>query len=136
MKKAFIKWGAFCAVGAGLLAFSLLSFMKKDYTWVFAAGFSGLFLISSAWKKIRLLMNAAKALREGRGKIEIFYRDKNLVESQDFVIPAGADNFWFYGYLPEKGDIKTFRWQGIKKVLENERELQRDDLLNNFQKEK
>ena len=132
MNKAFIKWSVFCAIGAGLLAFSILSYIKKDYTWVFAAGFLGLFLISSAWKRIKLLVNAAKAIKEGRGEIEIFYRDKNLVESQSSVIPAGADNFWFYGYLPERGDLKTFRWQGIKKALENGKELNKDDILKYF----
>ena len=129
MKKAFIKWGVICAIGVCLLVFTILSFIRKDFTWVFATGFLGLFLISSAWKRIRLLKNAAGAVKEGRNEIEIFYRDKNLKESQDIVIPAGADAFWFYGYLSAKGDIKAFRWQGIKKVLENERELSKDDIL-------
>ena len=129
MNKAFIKWGVICALGVCLLVFTALCYIRGEYTWLFASGFLGLFLISSAWKRIKLLINAAKAIKEGRGEIEIFYRDKNLKESQDVVIPAGADTFWFYGYLPEKGDIKTFRWQGIKKVLENGKELTKDDIM-------
>ena len=129
MNKAFIKWGVVCAIGVCLLVFTALCFFREEYTWLFASGFLGLFLISSAWKRIRLLLNAAKAIKEGREKIEIFYRDKNLKESQNAVVPAGTDAFWFYGYSLEKNDIKTFRWQGIKKVLENERELSKDDIL-------
>ena len=132
MNKAFIKWGVICAIGVCLLIFTVLYFIRKEYTWIFATGFLGLFLISSAWKKIRLLGNAARAIKDGRKEIEIFYRDKNLKESQETVIPTGADAFWFYGYLPAKGDIKAFRWQGIKKALENGKELNKDDILESI----
>lgn len=111
------------------MVFAALCFVRNKYTWVFASGFFGLFLISSGWKRIRLLLNAKKLIRAGSKEIEIYYRDKNLKESRDIIIPAGADTLWFYGYLCEKKEIKAYQWQGIKKVLENEKELNKDDIL-------
>ena len=130
MNKAFVKWSAFCAAGAALLVFAALCFTRGQFTWVFAGGFLGLFLISSGLKRIRLLSSARKAIKAGSKEIEIFYRDKNLKESREIVIPAGADTLWFYGYLCDRKEIKAFQWQGIKKVLENDKELQKDDVLN------
>ena len=129
MNKAFIKWSLLCAVGLGALVFTALCFIRKDYTWVFATGFTGVFLVSSSLKRIRFLKNAAKALEAGKGEVIIFYRDKNLKESQNAVIPAGEDTFWFYGYLPEKKDIKMFRWERIQRALANEKELKKEDIL-------
>ena len=124
-----MKWGIFCAIGAGFLVFTAVCFLQKYYTWVFAGLFLGLFLTSSSLKRIWLLKKADKAIKAGRGEIVLFYRDKNLKESQDTVIPAGADAFWFYGFMPERNDIKAFRWQGIKRALENGRDITKDDVL-------
>ena len=132
MGKIFMKWGIFCAIGVGFLGFTAVCFLRKEYTWVFAALFIGLFLTSSSLKRIRLLKKADRAIKAGRGEIVVFYRDKNLKESEAAVIPAGADAFWFYGFLPERKDIKAFRWQGIRKVLENGRELTKDDVLKSL----
>ena len=132
MGKTFIKWGIFCAIGAGFLVFTAVCFLRKDYTWVFACLFIGLFLTSSSLKRIWLLKKADRAIKAGRGEIVVFYRDKNLNESENAVIPAGADNFWFYGFLPERNDIKAFRWQGIKRALENGRDITKDDVLKSL----
>jgi len=134
MKNAYIKWGILCAIGAALLVFTVFCYIRQLYTWVMAGGFLGLFLTTASWKRISLLRKAHAALREGKSKMLIFYRDKNLIESQNEVIPAGADNFSFYGFLPDKQDIKAFRWQGIKRVLENEKELTKQGLYKLFLK--
>ena len=132
MKNAYIKWGALCAIGATLLAFTAFCYIHQFYTWVMAGGFLGLFLTSTSWKRIRLLRKAEAALKEGKSKMLVYYRDKNLIESQNEVIPAGADVLNFYGFLLEKQDIKAFRWQGIKRVLENEKELTKDDVMKSL----
>ena len=129
MGKTLLKWGILCVIGAGFLAFTAICFLREEYTWIFAALFIGLFLTSSSLKRIRLLKKADRAIKAGKGEIVVFYRDKNLKESENAVIAAGADALWFYGFLSEKKDIKAFRWQGIKKVLENGRELTKDDVL-------
>ena len=129
MNKAFFKWGILCAVGAGALVFTASCFIRQDYTWVFAAGFIGVFLLSASLKRIRFLKKATKALEAGQKEVIVFYRDKNLKESQNAVIPAGADTFWFYGYLLEKKDIKMFRWERIQRALEDEKELKKEDIL-------
>jgi len=134
MQSAFLKWGGICAVGIGLLVFTALCYAGENYTWVMAGGFLGCFLTGASCKRIRLLKKAAKALKEGRESIVVFYRDKNLNESKNEVIPAGSDIFNFYGFLPQKNDIKAFRWQGIKKALANERELAKDDILESLVK--
>jgi len=133
MKNSFLKWGGICAAGIGLLVFTALCYAGGNYTWVMVGGFSGLFLASASWKRIRLLRKALAAIKEGKNKMLVFYRDKNLVESRNEIIPAGADAFNFYGFLPEKQDIKAFRWQGIKRILENERELTKDDVLKSLE---
>jgi len=132
MKNAYIKWGILCVVGVALLVFTVFCYLRQLYTWVMAGGFIGLFLTSTSWKRIRLLRKANTAIKEGKSKLLVFYRDKNLIESQNEVIPAGADNLNFYGFLPEKQDIKAFRWQGIKRVLENEKELTKDDVMKSL----
>jgi glucose-6-phosphate 1-dehydrogenase len=132
MKNSFFKWGGICVVGIGFLVFTALCYVRGNYTWIMVALFIGLFLTSTSWKRIRLLIKAVKSLKEGKEKIVVFYRDKNLNESQNEVMPAGADMFNFYGFLPEKNDIKTFRWQGIKRVLKNEKELTKDDILKSL----
>jgi hypothetical protein len=133
MKNSFFKWGGIFVIGIGFLVFTALCYARKDYTWIMAGLFIGLFLTSSSWKRIRLLRKASEAIREGKSKIIVFYRDKNLNESQYEVIPAGADIFSFYGFMPEKNEIKTFRWQGIMRVLENEKELTKDDVLKSLE---
>jgi glucose-6-phosphate 1-dehydrogenase len=133
MKNTFIKWGVVFAAGAGALVFTALCFLQKNYTWVMGGLFIGLFLISSSWKRIGFLLKAGKAIKAGQKEIIVYYQDKNLIESQNAIIPAGADTFWFYGFLPEKNDIKAFRWQGIKRVLEDGKELTRDEVLKKLQ---
>jgi hypothetical protein len=133
MNKVLMKWILLCVFGAGALAFTAVCFIRKDYTWVMVGLFIGLFLVSSSWKRIRFLQKAGRAQAAGQKEIIVFYRDKNLNESQEAVIPAGADAFWFYGFLAEKKYIKAFRWQGIRKVLENGTELTKDELLKKLE---
>jgi hypothetical protein len=132
MRNAYIKWGTLCAIGIALLIFTVFCYLRQLYTWVMAGGFLGLFLTTASWKRLGLLRKAFAALKEGKSKMLVFYRDKNLIESQNEIIPAGADTFSFYGFLPEKQDIKAFRWQGIKRVLENEKELTKDDIMKSL----
>ena len=129
MNKALKKWALFCAIGAGVLVLTVFCYYKGLYTWIMLGLFIGLFLTSASGKRIRFLLKADKAIKAGQKEIIIFYRDKNLKESENAVIAAGADAFWFYGFLTEKKDIKMFRWQGIKRVLEDGKELTKDDLL-------
>jgi glucose-6-phosphate 1-dehydrogenase len=132
MKRAFRKWGCLFGIGIAVLGFTAFCFFRREYTWVMAGLFVGLFLTSASWKKIRLHLKAEKAIKEGKEEILIHYRDRNLKESQLSVIPAGADTFYFYGLLPEENDIKTFRWQGIRKAFKNGKELTRANLLESL----
>lgn len=116
-------------VGALFLAFTAFCFIMKYYTWVWAGLFIGLFLLSSSYKRIRFLLRARKAFEAGSKEIVIFYRDKNLKESQNVIMPAGADASWFYGFLLDKKDIKAFRWERIQKALEDGKELKKDGIL-------
>ena len=129
MDKAFRKWGALCAIGVGFLVFTAMCFIREEYTWIFAGALAGIFLITTSYKRIRFLKNAGRALEAGKKEIIIHYRDKNLKESRNAVIPAGADTLWFYGYLLEKKDIKAFRWQGIRQATENGKDMQKNDIL-------
>jgi glucose-6-phosphate 1-dehydrogenase len=132
MRNALIKWIVLFGAGAGALVFTAASFLWKNYSLIMAGLFIGLFLISASWKRIRLLLKAGKAIKAGQEEIVIFYQDKNLKESQNTVIPAGADNIYFYGFMHENNDIKTFRWQGIKRALENGKEITKDDILKSL----
>ena len=129
MNKTLIKWSLLCAIGVCFLIITSVFFFQKAYTWVMAGLFIGLFLTSTSWKRIGLLKKAGKALMEGKAEIAIYYKDKNLQESQNKVIPAGADTSYFYGYMPEKNDIKVFRWERIQRALENGKELKKEDIL-------
>jgi hypothetical protein len=127
--KALTKWFTLGLLGIGCLIFAVACYFRQDYTWVLAAAFLGCFLTSASWKKIRLLITAGRALKAGKGSIVIFYRDKNLKETQNPVIPVGADTVYFYGFSPEKKDIKVFRWERILRALDQEKEIGKDAIL-------
>jgi len=91
--------------------------------------FVGVFLTIASLKRIRLLLKGLKALKEGIEEISIFYKDRNQVESENTVIPAWSDHFYFYAYLAAEKEIKTYRWEGIIRVLHGGKELEKDDLL-------
>ena len=129
MNKTLLKWTILCVLGLGFLLGTALCFYLKTYTWLMASLFIGLFLTSSSWKRIRLNVKASRAIRDGKKEIVIHYKDKNFKESQSSVIPAGADASYFYGFLPEKNDVKSFRWERIQRALENGIELNREGIL-------
>ena len=129
MNRTLLKWTILCALGFCFLLGTALCFYQKAYTWIMAFLFIGLFLASTSWKRIRLNKKAAKAIKDGKTEIVIHYKDKNLKESQSSVIPAGADASYFYGFLPERNDVKAFRWERIKRALENGTELNREGIL-------
>ena len=128
MNKILIKWGALCTIGAFLITFSLISISRGNYNLIVIYLFLGIFLVYASLKKISLLIKAIKALKEARTEITIYYRDRNQVESTNTVIPVSADMLYFYGFLPEKNDIKTFRWEGIWRALDNDKELEREEI--------
>jgi len=129
MDRAYKKWGILCAIGVCFLIFTAVCFIRKDYYWIFSSFFAGIFFIITAGKRIIYLKTAERALEAGKKEILVHYRDKNLNESEYTVIPAGADTFWFYGFMTGKKDIKQFRWQGIRRVAENGKNMQRNDIL-------
>jgi len=129
MNKIFIKWGALCAIGVVLLTIAGISISRDNYNLVVIYLFLGIFLLLASLKKFHLLVQAYKVLKEGRAEITIYYRDRNQVESKNTVIPVLADMLYFYGFLPEKNDIKTFRWEGIWRALDNDKELEKEDIL-------
>jgi hypothetical protein len=129
MNKTIAKWTAVCAAGAGFLVFALVCYLRGTYDFLLASAFVGCFLFTASLKKIRLLVKAGKALEAGKGTITVDYRDKNLNDITSSVIPVGADRMYFYGYSGEKNDIKVFRWERIRRAVENGRELGKDDIL-------
>jgi hypothetical protein len=127
--KALIKWILLLAAGLGCLALGLVSYIRRNYTWILVGFFTGCFLVSASWKKIRLLMKAGKALKAGKESVVIMYRDHNLKEYETAVIPLYADTMYFYGYALQKQDIKVFRWEKIIRVTERGAELNRETLI-------
>jgi hypothetical protein len=127
---ALIKWFILGLIGIACIVTALICFSRQIYTWVFAAAFVGCFLASTAWKRLRLLRAAARAVKAGRSEIMLFYRDANLKETQQTVIPAGSDDLFFYGFSPERKDIRMFRWNRMIRVQENEKDLTKDELLS------
>jgi hypothetical protein len=126
---AFIKWAAVGLAGTCFLAGAFVCYRREAYTYVLALAFAGCFLLTSGWKKLRLLRAAVKALRTGKESVTIFYRDHNLNESENAVIPVGTDTLYFYGFSPQKMDIKVFRWNRIIRAVDNGKELNREDLI-------
>jgi hypothetical protein len=132
MNKGMVKWTVLCITGISFLVFAFVCYLRQTYTWVLSAAFVGCFLVSASWKKIRLLIKAGKALKAGKGALVIDYRDKNLKETQSSVIPVGADTFYFYGFSPENNAIKVFRWERIRRALDNGKEIGKDALLQSI----
>jgi hypothetical protein len=126
---ALIKWLILGLLGAACLIAALVSYFRQYYTWIFAAALVGLFLVTTAWKKLRLLGAASKALKTGRSEIIVFYRDGNLRESQQTVIPVEADSLYFYGFSPERNDTRMFRWNRIIRAQDTEKDLTQNDIL-------
>jgi hypothetical protein len=127
------KWIILGIIGIGCLIAALVSYSRQLYTWIFAMALVGLFLVTTAWKKLRLLRAAAKALGAGRGELVVFYRDGNLKESQLPVIPVGADSLYFYGFSRERNDTRTFQWKRIIRVTDNEKDLTQNDILSRLE---
>jgi energy-converting hydrogenase Eha subunit G len=117
------------AAGIGFITAALACYFHQYYTWVLAAAFIGCFLVITAWKKLRLLKAAVRAVREGRGEITIFYRDGNLRETGQTVVPVGADSLFFYGFSRERNDTCMFRWNRIRRVSDKGNDLTKDELL-------
>ena len=132
MKKALLKWNILCGIGMCLLAFTAVCFILKKYAPLAAGLAIGLLFTSQSWKRIGLLKNAASAIENGAAQIELFYRGRNLKENRFFIIPAGADILYLYGFVPEKNDIRVFRWEQVQRAVENGIELQKDALLERF----
>ncbi|MDR3247894.1 MAG: hypothetical protein LBT39_03820, partial [Treponema sp.] len=107
-----------------------ICFSRQIYTWVLAAAFAGCFLGSAAWKKLRLLRAAVKALKAGRSEIVLIYRDANLKETHLSIVPVGADSLYFYGFSSERNDTRMFRWNRIIRAQDNEKELTKDEVLS------
>ena len=127
-----MKWCFICAMGVCLLAAAVIRIYREDYKIVIVLLFTGVFLVYTSFKKFHLLSKAYRVLKEGKPEITVYYRDKNLVESKNTVIPAWADSFYFYGFLPEKNKVKTYRWEGIWQIVENGKELDKEDILKRF----
>jgi hypothetical protein len=128
--EALVKWIILGIVGIACLIAALVSYFRHYYTWIFAAALVGIFLVTTAWKKLRLLGAAVKALKTGRSEITVFYRDANLRESQQLVIPVEADSLHFYGFSPERNDTRIFQWKRVIRVTDNGKDLTQDDILS------
>jgi hypothetical protein len=127
---ALVKWAAAGTAGMVLIGVAIVCYLRQTYTWVLALAFAGCFFLLTAWKRIRLLGAAAKALGAGRAEITILYRDANSGrEIERSVIPLRADNLYFYGFSTEKNDACLFRWNRIIRALDRGRELKKDDIL-------
>ena len=119
-------------MGAGLLAIAVVCIVREDFKFVVLVLFAGVFLVINSLKKISLLKKADMALKEKRAEITVSYRDRNLVESKNSIIPVSADGLYLYGFLPEKNKVKTYRWEGIWQIVENGKELDKEDILKRF----
>jgi hypothetical protein len=131
---ALIKWIVFGIAGIGFLSAALICFFLRYYTWILAAAFVGFFLVTSAWKRLWLLRASLMAVREGREELTIFYRDGNRTESRQSVIPVGGDGLFFYGFSRKRNDTQPFRWNWIRRVLDNEKDITKEELLSRIKK--
>ena len=129
MNKIILKWSALCAVGVCLLVYSGIRLSREEYGLVIIVIFAGLLLVYSSFKKIRLIVKAHEVLKKNRKEITVHYRDRNQVESKNTVIPVWADAFYFYGFLPEKKDVRTYRWEGILHANEDGKVLEKENIL-------
>ena len=129
MNKALLKWNVLCAIGLFILALTAVFYFLKFYIWVIGGLVVGLLLTSASWKRMDLLKRAGAALKNGKAEIIVYYLGRNLKERQSTVIPAGADTFYFYGFSPEKNDIKMFRWERIQRAIENGIEYKKEDIM-------
>jgi len=129
MKNTVIKWAAIGAAGICLLIFSGIRISREQYGIIIIVLFAGVLLVYSSFKKIRLLVKAHEVRKKKREEITVYYRDRNQVNSTNTVIPVWSDTFYFYGFLPEANDIKTFRWEGILQAKENGKVLEKEDIL-------
>jgi hypothetical protein len=127
---AVAKWIILGLMGIACIITALICYFRRYYTWVLATAFVGCFLASTAWKKVRLLRASVKAIKEGRSGIVLFYRDGNLKETQETVIPAGSDRLYFYGFSPERNDTRSFRWNRVIRAQENGKDLNQDDIVS------
>ena len=132
MKKALLKWNILCGIGMCFLALTAVCFILKKYTPLVVGLVIGLLFTSQSWKRIGLLKNAAKAIENGAASMEIIYKGRNQKEYRFSVIPAGADILYLYGFIPEKSDIKIFRWEQVQRTVENGIDLSKESLLERF----
>jgi len=129
MNKTLIKWSSLCIAGVSLLVFGAIRIFREDYGLVIIFLFIGVFLTLASFKRIRLLKRGYEVLKESKTEITVYYKDRNQVESKNTVIPVWADAFYFYGFLTDENDIKTYRWEGIWRALENGQELEKEDIM-------
>jgi hypothetical protein len=129
VSSAIAKWIILGLMGIACIITALIFYFRRYYTWVLASAFVGCFLASAAWKKVRLLGASAKAIKTGRSEIILFYRDGNLKETRETVIPTGSDNTYFYGFSPERNDTRSFRWNRVIRAQENGKDLDQNDII-------
>jgi hypothetical protein len=127
---ALSKWLVLGAAGIFFIGAALACYLLRYYTWVLAAAFVGCFLVITAWKRLRLLKAALGAVREDREEVTVVYRDGNLRETGQTVIPVGADSLFFYGFSRERNDICTLRWNRIRRVSDKGKDLTKEELLS------
>jgi hypothetical protein len=131
---ALTKWFILGLAGIGFLGAAFACYFLRYYTWILAAVFVGCFLVITAGKRLWLLRASVRAVREGRREIIIFYRDGNQNESQRPVIPVGGDSLFFYGFSRERNDTHPFRWNRIRRALDDGKDLTKDELLSRIEK--
>ena len=129
MNRAYIKYGILCVIGILFLVLTVVFIVRTNYTFIFVSAFVGVMIINAAGRRIIYLIRATRALEAGKKEIIIFYRDGNLNESKETIIPVWSDTNWLYGFLIEKNDIKQFRWKGIQWTSENGKDIGKDELI-------
>ena len=86
MNRAFKKYGFLCALGVLFLILAVVLIVKTVYSLIFVSAFIGVMILNSAGRRIIYLLRASRALEAGKEEVLIYYRDGNLVESNNVII--------------------------------------------------
>ena len=129
MDRALRKYYLLCAVGLCFVALTVVFIIRLNYHFIFVTAFIGVMILYSVVRRIIYLSKAARALEAGKKEVLVHYRDGNMEESKNTIIPVGVDNNWLYGFLTEKKDIKQFRWKGVLWATLDGENIDHDDLL-------
>ena len=94
MNKALKKYYFLCVIGLCFLILTVVFIVRHDYSLIFVSAFIGVMILNAAGKRISCLKTAGRALNAGQKEVLVYYRDGNMEESKNVIIPVRADTNW------------------------------------------